>query len=82
MSDKVKKEKKPSVFKRIGNFFKEVKVETFKRIIWPTPNQVLNNTVIVLVTVLVVGVLVWVLDYLFTTVLQFTLNDLPALLGK
>lgn len=82
MSEKVKKEKKPNIFKRIGGFFKEVKVETFKRIIWPTPKQVLNNTIIVLVTVLVVGVLVWVVDYLFTTVLQFALNDLPSLLGK
>ena len=82
MADKVKKEKKPSVFKRIGGFFKEVKVETFKRIIWPTPKQVLNNTIIVLVTVLVVFVFVALLDFLFTTVLQFALNDLPALLGK
>ena len=82
MSEKVKKEKKPNIFKRIGGFFKEVKVETFKRIIWPTPKQVLNNTIIVLVTVLVVGLLVWVVDYLFTTVLQFALNDLPSLLGK
>ena len=82
MSEKVKKEKKPNIFKRIGGFFKEVKVETFKRIIWPTPKQVLNNTIIVLVTVLVVGVLVWVVDYLFTTVLQFALNDLPSLLDK
>ncbi len=81
MAEKAKKEKKPSVFKRVGNFFKEVRIETFKRIIWPSPKQVLNNTIVVLVTCLVVGVFVWVLDFLFTTVLQFALNDLPNILG-
>ena len=80
MADNVKKEKR-GVFKRIVGFFKEVKVETFKRIIWPTPKQTLNNTIVVLVTVLVVGVFVWLLDYLFTNGLQFALNNLPDLLG-
>ena len=47
MAEKVKKEKR-GIFKRIGGFFKEVRIETFKRIIWPTPKQVLNNTIIVI----------------------------------
>ena len=82
MSEKVKKEKKPSIFKRIGSFFKEVKVETLKRIVWPTRKQVVNNTIVVLVTVVVVFALVAVLDFVFNTSLQFALNDLPALLNK
>lgn len=81
MAEKVKKDKKPNIFKRFGNFLKEVKVETFKRIIWPSPKQVLNNTIVVLVTVVVVGVFVWILDFLFTEALQFGLNNLPNLLG-
>ena len=75
---KVKKEKR-GIFKRIGGFFKEVRIETFKRIIWPTPKQVLNNTLIVIVTVLVVGIFVWLLDFLFVNGLDFALNTLPDL---
>ena len=78
MSEKVKKEKKTSVFKKIGSFFKEVKVETFKRIVWPTRKQVINNSVVVLVTVVVVFALIAVLDFIFNTSLQFALNDLPT----
>ena len=73
MAEKVKKEKR-GIFKRIGGFFKEVRIETFKRIIWPTPKQVLNNTLIVIVTVLVVGIFVWLLDFLFVNGLDFALN--------
>ena len=82
MSEKVKKEKKPSVFKKIGNFFKEVKVETFKRITRPNSKQVLNNSVVVIVTVVVVFVIVAVLDFVFNSSLRFALNDLPAFLSK
>ena len=74
MAEKVKKDKKPNVFKKIGSFFKEVRIETFKRIVWPSPKQVLNNTIVVLVTVVVVGLFVCLLDLLFANVLQFVLG--------
>ena len=80
MAEKVTKEKR-NIFKRIGGFFREVKVEAFKRIIWPTFKQTRNNTIVVLVTVLVVGVVVWVLDFIFSSGLDFALNKLPTILG-
>ncbi len=80
MAENVKKEKR-NIFKRIGGFFKEVKVETFKRIIWPTPKQTLKNTIVVFVTVLVVGVFVWVLDFAFINGFKFALDKLPTLFG-
>jgi preprotein translocase subunit SecE len=62
------KEKKPGFFKRIGarfkKWFKELKSEA-KKVSWPTFKQVVNNTIIVIVTVAVVGILIWVLDFLF-----------------
>ena len=60
-----KKVKKKNIFSRIGNFFKEVRIEAFKRIIWPTPNQTLNKTIVVLTMVILVGALVSLLDFLF-----------------
>lgn len=59
------KAKKKSIFKRIGNFFKEVRIEAFKRIIWPTPNQIVNNTIVVIVMLILVGAFVCLLDVLF-----------------
>ncbi len=78
MADTAKK-KKGNIFKRIGAFFKEVRIEMFKRIIWPSPKQVLNNTIIVIVTVFIVGIVVWLLDYVFVNGLEFALSHLPSI---
>ncbi len=59
------KNKKKNIFSRIGNFFKEVRIEAFKRVIWPTPSQTLNKTIVVIVMVLLVGAFVFLLDLLF-----------------
>ena len=57
--------KKKSIFSRIGSFFKEVRIEAFKRIIWPTPSQTLNKTIVVIAMVVLVGAFVFLLDLLF-----------------
>ena len=79
MADNAKKKK--SVFSRIGNWFREVRIEMTKRIIWPNFSQVLNNTIVVIVCVLVVGVLIWLFDWLFFTAIQALINWLGGLLG-
>ena len=56
------KSKKDGLFKRIGKYFKDVKGE-FKKVVWPTRKQVINNTIVVLALVLVVAVVVWGLDF-------------------
>lgn len=57
--------KKPNAiarfFKRIGKFFRELKSE-LKKVVWPTKSQIINNTLIVLLCVLAVGIFVWVFD--------------------
>lgn len=55
--------KKPK--KTPAKYFKEVKAE-FKKVSWPSKKQVFNNTVVVLVSIVVSGVGVWLLDLLFT----------------
>lgn len=47
----------------LKRFFVETKAE-FKKIVWPAPKQVLNNTIVVIVMILVVGALIWCLDAL------------------
>lgn len=56
---KTKKEKK--------HFFKDFKAE-LKKVIWPTPKQLFNNTLAVIVAVLVTGTIVFVLDLAFETI--------------
>lgn len=58
--------KKQNWFKRtwgaIARFFRELRSE-LKKVVWPTPKQVLKNTLIVLACVLVVGAFIWIFDY-------------------
>ena len=54
-----KKSKKEEKNKR--HFFKDFKAE-LKRVVWPTPKQLLNSTIAVITIVLVIGVIVFALD--------------------
>ena len=54
-----KKEKKEN-----KHFFKDFKAE-LKRVIWPTPKQLVNNTVAVITIVLITAIIVFVLDLVF-----------------
>ena len=57
-------EKKPNLFARIKNWFIDMKAE-FKRVIWPSFKKVRLNTAVVIIFVLVVGAIIWILDWLF-----------------
>ncbi len=46
------------------HFFKDFKAE-LKKVIWPTPKQVLNNTTAVIVIVLLTAIIVFALDVTF-----------------
>ena len=65
-----KKEKK--------HFFKDVKAE-LKKVIWPTPKQLLTNTVAVIVYALIVGVIVFVLDICFEKINTFGVEKLKTI---
>lgn len=58
-------EKKPNVFTRAKEWFIDMKAE-LKRVVWPSFAKVRQNTLIVLIFVLIVGALIWILDWLFT----------------
>ena len=73
------KAKKKSVFSRIVGWFREVRIEMTKRIIWPTFKQVVNNTIVFIVCVLVVGALIWLFDWLFFTGIQALISWLGGL---
>ena len=45
----------------ICKYFRELRSE-LKKVVWPTPKQVVKNTLIVLLCVLVVGIFIWLFD--------------------
>ena len=47
----------------IRRYFRELRSE-LKKVVWPTPKQVLKNTLVVLACVLVVGVFIWLFDFI------------------
>ena len=58
--------KKENWFKRtwsgIRRYFRELRSE-LKKVVWPTPQQVLKNTLVVAACVLCVGVFIWLFDF-------------------
>ena len=73
MAKEKKPGKKPNIFKRIGNYFRDI-IGEIKKIVWPTPKSTFKNTGIVLVAMLVVGVIIFAVDsglhYLFSLVMK------------
>ncbi len=59
---------KKGFFKSLGNactsWFKGTKAE-FKKIIWPTPEKIAKDTMIVIVSVIVVGAFISLLNWIF-----------------
>lgn len=53
-------------------FFKEARSE-FKKVSWPAPKQVVNNTGVVLTTIVIAGVSIWLLDKGFDFIIRFIL---------
>ena len=70
--------KKENWFKRTWSktkkFFRELRSE-LKKVVWPTPKQVLKNALIVVACVAVVGVFIWLFDY----AAQFVINSIISL---
>lgn len=65
--------KKAGFFSKSVRYFKELKSET-KKLVWPTKNQVINNTIVVITMLIIVGLFVWGLDLLFDFGVQSLLN--------
>ena len=63
-----KKEKKSVV-----KYFKDARSE-FKKVVWPSRKQVINNTVVVIVSMVVSGIAIWGVDTLFMFLIKLMLG--------
>ncbi len=67
------KKSKPGFFARAGKWVREMKAE-LKKVQWPTKKQTFNNTVIVIVCCIVVGIFIWAFDWLAQSVISALLD--------
>lgn len=65
-----KKDKKPN---RILRWLKDMKGE-MKKITWPSGKDTLKNVLIVVVCVIIVGIFIWVFDFIAKLVVEALLN--------
>ena len=59
------------------SFFKDFKAE-LKKVIWPTPKQLINNTIAVVTIVIITAVIVFVLDVIFDLLSKYGINNLKS----
>ena len=62
---------------RIGKWFREMRSE-LKKVVWPTPKQILNNTIISLVVMVAAAIVIWAIDQAGSQIFQ----AVRALSGK
>ena len=80
-ADKAKKDKKPEkkskpgVFARLGKWFRDMRSE-LKKVQWPTRKQTVNNTLIVIACVVVVGIFIWIFDFIANSAIDLLLTNL------
>ncbi len=48
-----------------GKFFREVKAE-MKKVVWPTKRELINSTIVVFATVILVSVVIGIVDAIFS----------------
>ena len=71
--NKAKQEKK--------HYFKDFKAE-LKKVIWPTPKQLINNTITVIAMVLITAVIVFALDLIFESANKYGLEKLKSVVSN
>ena len=62
-------------------FFKDFKAE-LKKVIWPTPKQIVNNTIAVITIVIVTAIIVFILDLAFEAINKYGINRLRSLVPE
>ena len=46
---------------RLGKWFREMRSE-LKKVVWPTPKQIVNNTIVSLTVMIAAAILIWAID--------------------
>jgi preprotein translocase subunit SecE len=60
-------------YKRLGNFLKDVRAE-LRKVTWPSRNEVVNTTVVVIVATVFFGFYLFFMDIIFSWVITQVKN--------
>ena len=67
------KNAKPGFFARAGKWFRDMKSE-LKKVQWPTRKQTINNTLIVIACVIVVGICIALFDFVANQLISLLID--------
>lgn len=57
----------------IANFLSETKVE-LKKVTWPTKQELITNTIVVIIAVVLCAALIWIIDSFFSVLFRMLLQ--------
>ena len=58
---------------RVSKWFREMRSE-LKKVVWPSRKQLIQNTLVVLLCVLAVGVFIWIFDAVANLLVQWLIG--------
>ena len=64
---------KPGFFQKIAKSLRDMRGE-MKKVVWPTRQAVIKNTIVVIVVCLILGAAIWVLDFGLSQAIALLLN--------
>ncbi len=73
-AQKARASKKPNIFSRFFKYLKEVKSE-IKKVTWPTPKQVVRDTLTVIIIVVICAVFIGVIDIIFKGAVNLSIGE-------
>ena len=66
-------EKKPGLAARVAKYLREMRSE-LKKVVWPSQKQLINNSLIVIVSVVVVGAVIAGVDFVFRSIIDMIIR--------
>ncbi len=67
---KAKAATKPNLFARLSRYLTDVRAE-LRRVVWPTRNEVINSSGIVITTLIIFIILIFIYDQVSVVVVRF-----------
>jgi len=76
---KTDKKRKVKGSNRLAKWFREMRSE-LKKVVWPTPKQILNNTIVALVLMMSSAAVIWALDTVAGEIFIAIVTYIPRLI--
>jgi len=73
------KKRKVKGSNRLARWFREMRSE-LKKVVWPTPKQIVNNTFVALTVMTCAAIVIWALDYVAGQIFMAIIDFVPRLI--